>query len=121
GRDADAATPLGGDFLQEWIGGHLVQSGQMDGLYQVERFDQLQHDERLIGFRWDRAAYLPPVYPPFYYVLVSPLARLDFRKACAAWAALLVTSLVVACRLVAPRLAYEPACASLSKANRFAG
>ena len=96
----DRVHPLGGDLLQEWVGGWMVRHGEVDRLYDPSRFDQLQHDPRLIGFEWDRAAYLPAVYPPYYYWMVSPLSSVPFPLAIWVWAGVLVGALLVGWNLV---------------------
>jgi len=81
--------PYGGDFLQEWIGGHLVLAGQADRLYDLDEVRRLQHDPNLVGYRWNEDRHLPMVYPPFYYALVSPLAMLPVPTAAIVWAGLM--------------------------------
>jgi hypothetical protein len=86
--------PYGGDFLQEWIGGHLVLTGQADQLYQLDHVRRIQHDPDLVGYSWNESRYLPMVYPPFYYALVSPLAAVAMKPAAILWAILMVVALV---------------------------
>ncbi len=78
-------SPIGSDFVQEWIGGHIVASGQSSRLYDDRWTRELQHDPSLLGFRWDEREYYPMVYPPFYYWLVSPLSRLFLPTAATIW------------------------------------
>jgi hypothetical protein len=85
-----ARGPLGGDFLQEWIGGYLVRSGQAARLYDGPYVRALEHDAGLVGFDWSGQRYLPMVYPPFYYALVSPLSLLPLGAAGVVWAALMI-------------------------------
>ena len=63
------AIPYAGDFLHEWIGGYVIRAGDPARLYDREYTTALQHDPSLVGFEFRRDAYLPMVYPPFYYVL----------------------------------------------------
>lgn len=77
--------PIGGDFLQEWIGGGIVASHQSEHLYDTAWTQARQHDPERVGFRWDRREYFPMVYPPFYYWLVSPLSALNLRDAAIVW------------------------------------
>jgi hypothetical protein len=100
GRAADALTPPAGDFLQEWVGGYLIATGEGDRLYDADYFQSLQHDPDLVGVCWDKQVYFPPVYPPFHYFLVSPLGRIPFPWASVLWSAWLVTGLVAACWLL---------------------
>jgi hypothetical protein len=103
-RDDAAAAPFGGDFLQEWIGGYLVASGNADRLYDADYTKQLQHDPAIIGYRWSERRYLPMVYPPYYYAGVRPLATLSSVAATLVWAGLMVAALgfaLVVCRRLA--------------------
>lgn len=73
-RDA----PVGADFLQEYVGGHLhgrTKLGQ-PSLYQPETYQTREHDELLLGFIWPEDQYYPMVYPPFYYAATSWLSTL---------------------------------------------
>lgn len=97
---SDRLHPLGGDLLQEWVGGWMIRHGEVDRLYDTNRFDQLQHDPQVIEFEWDRAAYLPAVYPPYYYWIVSPLSCVPFPLAIWVWAGVLVSALLLGWSLV---------------------
>ena len=79
------ATPLGSDFLQEWTGGHILLSEQRSELYNADHFREVQHDQSLLGFSWPESKYYPMVYPPFYYLLVSPLSLLPFKISMLVW------------------------------------
>jgi len=90
---SDAGTaPFAGDFLQEWVGGYAVRTIGAAGLYDESKIRSLQHDEQLVGFRWDQSHYFAMVYPPFHYVLLSPLSYLPYKAA--AW---LFTLAMVGC------------------------
>ncbi len=78
------ATPLGSDFLQEWTGGYIWLNHRAD-LYDAERFVAVQHDPAIVGFGWPHEQYYPMVYPPFYYMLLSPLAKLPYAWALTIW------------------------------------
>jgi hypothetical protein len=93
------ASPFAGDFLQEWIGGHIVRHGDYARFYDVAYAQQLEHDQQLVGYRWDATRYFPMVYPPFYYLLLAPLSCLPFSIAALLWAALLVLAYVTAWRI----------------------
>ncbi len=84
--EGERNAPLGGDFLQEWTAGKILGSTRADELYQIEYFRAVQHDSELVGFEWSESSYFPPVYPPFYYLLMSPFAALSFPVAVKAWA-----------------------------------
>ena len=93
--DFDASLgPFGGDFIQEWIGGYVVRTGQGARLYDAPFVRQLQHDPKLTGFAWNPDRYLPMVYPPFYYAAVSPLSLIPLPAAALAWAAMMLLCLV---------------------------
>jgi len=100
--------PYGGDFLQEWIGGYLVRTGQAARLYDGPFVRRLQHDADLIGFDWNADRYLPMVYPPFYYAAVSPLSLLPMPAAALVWAAIVLLFLVATQVLLARTLAPPP-------------
>jgi hypothetical protein len=91
------ASPYAGDFLQEWIGGWIVRAGEGARLYDLRFAYELQHRESLVGFAWDDDQYLPMVYPPFYYLLVSPLSLLSVQRAAWLWAAMLLAALAGSC------------------------
>jgi hypothetical protein len=93
------ALPFAGDFLQEWIGGYVVRSGDYARFYDVAYVQQLEHDEALVGTAFRRSEYFPLVYPPFYYLLVSPLSWLPFPVAALLWAGLMVLAYVAAWKL----------------------
>ena len=101
------STPFGGDFLQEWVGGQIVASGNAHRLYEFDFFRAVQHDESLIGFRWPVESYYPAVYPPFYYLLVSPISGLDYHFAAIIWGLLSALALVLAGELL---IRYYPPC-----------
>lgn len=83
-------SPFGGDFLQEWIGGHIVLHGDWSRFFDPEYAKALEHDVDLVGFQWAAGRYLPMVYPPFYYVVVSPLSILPVGVAAWFWAMLMM-------------------------------
>jgi len=91
--DAPRPSPYAGDFLQEYVGGRLVREDRAR-LYDRDAFARLQHDAALLGFSWSEDASFPPIYPPFYYLWVAPLSRLDYRNAAHLWVALSVAALV---------------------------
>ncbi len=78
-------TSLGGDFLQEWLGGYVIASGNVQQLYDSDYTFQLQHDESVVGFRWNATSYFPMVYPPAWYTNFCGLSSLDYRVACFLW------------------------------------
>jgi len=90
---------LAGDFLQEWIGGWIVRH-EPERLYDREFAVALEHDPSLTGFQWDRSQFLPMVYPPCWYLLVSPLATLPYSVAASIWAALMTGTMLSALLLL---------------------
>lgn len=94
------SSALGGDFLQEWVGGYLIASGDAAALYDPVVSDRLQHDASLVGFQWPDSEYYPMVYPPAWYALVSPIAHLSYPLACYLWLALMATTLPVIAALM---------------------
>jgi hypothetical protein len=87
------ASPYAGDFLQEWIGGYIVLHGDRSRFYDSDYAQALEHDSRVVPIAWDESRYLPIVYPPFYYLLVSPLSLLPLRAAAWLWAVLMIAAL----------------------------
>ena len=85
----DRLTPLGSDFLQEWTGGYIWASESRSELYSAEHFQAIQHDASIVGFNWPESQYYPMVYPPFYYLLLSPLAILPYWVAVIIWMSIL--------------------------------
>ena len=98
--DLDRA-PYAGDFLQEWVGGYVVRNGEGVRLYEAEYTKRLQHDPEIVGFSWNRGSYLPMVYPPFYYLVVSPFSYLPVRWAALGWGGMMTVLLLVSVRLLA--------------------
>ena len=90
-REMVRQTPYASDFLQEWTGGFIWASQERASLYQPEHFKSVQHDSSIVGFEWPASQYYPMVYPPFYYMLVSPLANLPYKTAALFWMAMLAT------------------------------
>lgn len=80
--------PYAGDFLHEWTGAYIVRSGDVGRLYDPAYAKALQHDASLVGFRLRSDGFLPLVYPPVYYLALSPLAALPYRTAAWVWVAL---------------------------------
>jgi hypothetical protein len=101
----DRRTPFGGDFLQEWIGGTIVLSENRSRLYDLEYFSSLQHEPQLVGFSWTESQYYPAIYPPFYYLLVSPFSALEYRQAVVLWCILSAAALIASGALL---LRYYP-------------
>jgi hypothetical protein len=90
------AGPFAGDFLQEWLGGYIVRCGDYSRFYDPSYVQSLQHDPQLVGFQFPRRQYLPIVYPPFYYLVLSPLSFLPVWLAAWLWAVLMVACLALA-------------------------
>ena len=87
-NDGIERMPYAGDFLNEWAGGWIVRAGDRARLYDPGYFIAIQHDEHLVGFRLRADSYAPMVYPPVYYLAVSPLSALPYREAAWVWVAL---------------------------------
>ena len=86
-------SPLGSDFLQDWIGAKIVTSPNRHLLYDSSHSQALQHDQNVVGFQWPQEMYYPMVYPPFFYSLLRPLAQLPYFGAICCWVGLLGISL----------------------------
>ncbi|AMV34114.1 hypothetical protein VN12_18435 [Pirellula sp. SH-Sr6A] len=89
------STPYGADFLQEWIGGHMIWNGQIGSVYS-EQFIASQHEPMVTGFEWDANQFFPPVYPPPHYLFFSPWGALPYRFAVMGWLAFLLSAACLA-------------------------
>lgn len=87
------SAPLGGDFLQEWIGATVFAGGESSRLYDAEYVQGLEHDPELVGFEWPREDYFPMVYPPFYYQMLRPFSSVPYPWAARLWAVLSALSI----------------------------
>lgn len=82
------SEPLGGDFLQDWVGGYVAGSAERaDGerLYDLDYVKSIQHDAEVVGFEWSKEKYFPMVYPPFFYQAMQPVALIGYPIACKLW------------------------------------
>lgn len=84
--------PLGGDFLQEWIGGRIVLEGQASQLYRSDLATRWQHETERVGFAMAGDRYFPMVYPLTYYAAMTPLAMLPYPTALFVWYALMAVA-----------------------------
>jgi hypothetical protein len=87
--------PVGGDILQEYVGGHLFASDS-DRLYDWKHSATLQHDAELIGFEWDKSGYFPMIYPPFHYQIASLGAGMSYEQFVVASMYVVATALSIA-------------------------
>lgn len=71
--------PVGGDILQEYVGGHLFASDP-GRLYDWNHSAKLQHDAQLVGFEWEESGYFPMIYPPFHYQIASLGSGTSYRN-----------------------------------------
>ena len=76
--------PVGGDILQEYVGGHLWNT-EITKLYDWKHSATLQHDAELVGFQWEKSGYFPMVYPPFHYQFSSLGSGMSYRSFVIAW------------------------------------
>jgi hypothetical protein len=96
----DSKLPFGGDFLSEWVAGGIVRNGDRTRLYDPSYAYEVEHDLDRVPFDFDKNALLLLLYPPAYYVLVTPFSFLPLQ-----WAAMLWCSLMAACLIAAAALA----------------
>ena len=94
------ASPYAGDFIHDWIGAYIMTNAPRERLYDLEFAQQVQHDVGIVGYEWNSDKYFPLVYPPFYYVLVQPLAWLSFSHAVWLWGAGMIGCLFTAIGLL---------------------
>lgn len=96
------SVPYAADFMEEYIGGWIVAHGDSSRLYDPDYAKRLEHDTGLLGFTWrSDSGFYPLSYPPFYYVLVSPLSNLPYRVAAFLWLGLQGVALFLAVCLLA--------------------
>ena len=98
-----AQDSLANDYLQEFIGGYIIRAGDRSRFYDQVYVQELEHDPQVVGFRWTPGGYLPMIYPPFYYLLVTPLALLPIRTGAAVWLVVLAAAWVGALSVLARR------------------
>lgn len=94
-------SPLGGDFLQEWIGAHVVATYPDEKLFDEAFLKEVQHDETLLKFSWAEQKYFSMVYPPFYYKVLAPIASLEYATFVWVMAISMIACLMVSIFLVA--------------------
>jgi hypothetical protein len=70
--------PLAGDYPQDYIGGYIVLHGDSQRFYDPQYAYALQHDSSVMGMTYGADRFLPIIYPPFYYLLIAPLAMLPY-------------------------------------------
>ncbi len=93
--DSVREHPVGGDFLQEYVGGKIwLNPEKRKQLYDAGEFRSIQHDPHVTSFRWREDRYFPPVYPPWWYAAVSPFSQLPYLPAARLWLALMGVSLI---------------------------
>ena len=125
--DGPRVGPYAGDFLHEYTGAAIALEGDRARIYDLAYFQSFQHDSARLGFTWRAEASFPPLYPPFYYAWVAPLARLDYRSAAWVWAGMSIAALIAGVALalgresagalgawVAASLCYAPIAESLA-------
>ena len=82
------AKPLGGDLVQDWVGGYIAGAGEQadrERLYDLKFVKSVQHDSSIVGFSWPETDYFPMVYPPFYYQAMQPITLVSFPIAIKVW------------------------------------
>ena len=99
--DRETEAPYGNDFLQEWVGGHLILSGEAKHLYDKSIFEAWQHDPRHVGCQWSKATYFQPVYPPPHYGMATIIAWIPYRYALIVWSVLLLIAMAIGSWLTA--------------------
>jgi hypothetical protein len=93
--DRVRTAPLGGDFLQEWVGAKVFEMGEEQQLYDLKYVQAVQHDLALVGFEWPEEDYFPMVYPPFYYASLQSLSSFSYPVASRIWAVLSALALSI--------------------------
>lgn len=94
-------TPLGADFAMFYVAGQAVRSGVPEHLYN-EAENQRNLQALIPGIA--PVYCLPYRYPPFVAALISPLTRLPYLAAFAAFALASVIAMIGSVRLLGTRL-----------------
>ncbi len=94
GADPEGAR-LGGDFAAFYAAGSIVQSGDIESLYDPVRQEAAQQDLGLDG-------YLAFAYPPHVAMAYAPLALLGFQAAYLVHTILMAAAFVLAVYLLIP-------------------
>ena len=96
--DGPREKPYGSDFLQDYAGAHVLLRGDTSRLYDVGYFTSVQKDPAVLGYEAVGRGYYPPVYPPWWYAVQTPLATIPLRWAAPAWLAALCLTWFLALR-----------------------
>ncbi len=94
-------TLSGGDFLQFYVAGQLVQAGQADRLYDFNHVRGFQHDKAVIPYDWDPNEFGLYVYPPFFVWFCLPFSLLPFHVGAVAWLVVMAGCLAAAAGIMA--------------------
>ncbi len=101
--DGPIEHPFAGDFVHEYVGGYIVLYGDRSRFYDIDYAKQLERHPGAAGFDWQSDQWFPMIYPPFYYLLVSPLRLLPIHAAAIVWLELMIAALTAAIILLARR------------------
>jgi hypothetical protein len=106
--DGPQTAPFAGDFIQEYVGGYIVLYGDRSHFYDIDREHpensyvyKLEHDPEIAGFQWQPGPWFPMIYPPFYYLLVSPLNCFPIYTAALIWLGLMIAAFIASMLLLA--------------------
>ncbi len=94
----------GGDYLQFFVAGQLIQHGLNDSLYDFEYVRAFQHDPAVIPYEWDPDVFGLYIYPPFFVWFCLPFSYLSFHAGAIAWATVMAGFLLAAILLMARTL-----------------
>lgn len=84
-KDGTRTAPYGSDFLQEWIGGRIVLSGESSRLYDWDYATALQHNPDVVGYSRGGDGFYPMVYPPYWYIACAPFVVIPLKWAAPLW------------------------------------
>jgi alpha-1,2-mannosyltransferase len=95
-RHFSVGAPIGRDFANFWMGGHLALAGQLDLLVDFPAYNELM--SRTFDYGWaDGFAY---AYPPHTLFLTIPFALFPYSVAVYLWTAVNVAAIAATVRLL---------------------
>ena len=89
-------APLGRDFANLWLGGHLAFNGQFDLLIDLTGYNAAFQK----AFAHNPAESFVFSYPPHSFLVLAPLGALPFKLAVSIWTLFNLACIAVATRLI---------------------
>ncbi len=86
------------DFIAQYAGARLAARGQISNVYDPRQVHALERE--IAGDAG--APSLPALYPPFFYLVLMPLAALDMSDAYRLWAVITLGAAILAALCISP-------------------